>query len=255
MEPWRTSIVDHDEEHIWVHGYELTKLMQQMTFGEMVFLLHRGRTPTKAEGRLLDAILVSGADHGPGAPSCATARLAASGNRGCLSAAIAAGVLAIGNEHGGAGKACMELIAKDVALARSQSIPIAEAARRTVEEAKAQNRRLPGLGHRTHSVDPRTAVLFSMARESNLSGAGVEFMLALQEAAGAIIKPLPVNVDGALAAVLFDLGFPPVFGQTVFIIARVAGLAAEVAEELTREKAMRVHIPVVYDGPPPREIG
>lgn len=254
MEPWRTSIVNHDEEHIWVHGYEVTKLMQRMTFGEMVFLLHRGRMPTKAEGRILDAILISGADHGPGAPSCATARLAASGNRGCLSAAIAAGVLAIGNEHGGAGKACMELIAKGVDLARSQSVPIQEAARRTVEEVKAQGRRLPGLGHRTHTVDPRTTVLFSMAREGNLSGAGVEFMLALQQAAGAIIKPLPLNVDGALAAVLFDLGFPPEFGQTVFIIARVAGLAAEVAEELTREKAMRVRIPVVYDGVPPREI-
>lgn len=254
MEPWRTSIVTHDDEHIWVHGYEITSLMQRMTFGEMVFLLQQGRLPTKPEGRLLDAILISGADHGPGAPSCAAARLAASGNRGCLSAAIAAGVLAIGNEHGGAGKVCMELIAKGVDLARAKSITIAEAARQTVEEAKSQKRRLPGLGHRMHTVDPRTAVLFSMARESNLSGAGIEFMLALQEAAAALIKPLPVNVDGALAAVLFDLGFSPVFGQAVFIIARVAGLAAEVGEELAREKPMRIRIPIAYDGPPPREI-
>ena len=34
--------------------------------------------------------------------SCATARLAASGNRQSLSAAVAAGLLAVGDEHGGA---------------------------------------------------------------------------------------------------------------------------------------------------------
>jgi citrate synthase len=31
-------------------------------------------------------------------------------------------------------------------------------------------------------------------------------------------------------------------------------LTAEIAEELSREKAMRIRIPVVYDGVPPREI-
>ena len=58
----------------------------------------------------------------------------------------------------------------------------------------------------------------------------------------------------ALAAVLFDMGFPAPFGKLVFIIGRVAGLTAEVAEEYAREKAMRIRIPVTYDGPPPREI-
>jgi citrate synthase len=54
--------------------------------------------------------------------------------------------------------------------------------------------------------------------------------------------------------VLYDLGFPPPFGKLVFIIGRVAGLTAEVAEEYAREKAMRIRIPVAYDGLPPREI-
>ena len=33
-----------------------------------------------------------------------------------------------------------------------------------------------------------------------------------------------------------------------------AGLTAEVAEEYAGERAMRIHIPVTYDGAPPREI-
>ena len=102
MHPWRTAIVNSDETHIWVRGYDITALMRQAGFVEMVFLLHRGRLPSEAERRLLDALLVASADHGAGAPSCATARLAASGNRASLSAAIAAGILAIGDEHGGA---------------------------------------------------------------------------------------------------------------------------------------------------------
>ena len=54
------------------------------------------------------------------------------------------------------------------------------------------------------------------------------------------IKPLPMNIDGALAAVLHDMGFPPPAGRFIFIIGRVAGLTAEVAEEYAREKPMRI---------------
>jgi len=123
-----------------------------------------------------------------------------------------------------------------------------------IADSAASKKRLPGLGHRVHSTDPRTGVLFAMAREAGLAGKGIAFMEALERQVRERIKPLPINVDGALAAVLFDLGFPPAFGKLVFIIGRVAGITAEVAEEYAREKAMRIRIPVTYDGPPPREM-
>ncbi len=254
MEPWRTAIVNVGEQDFWIRGYDIGSLMQKQTFAGTIFLLHQGRLPTEGESRLLDAILISASDHGPGAPSAATARLACSGNRQSLSSAIAAGILAIGDEHGGAGMACMEVIAAGLELAKSESISIEEAASRIADDAKTLKTRLPGLGHRSHTVDPRKDVLFGMAREYGLARDGVTFMLALEKAASQKIKTLPMNVDGVLAAVLHDLGFSPLFGRMVFIIGRVAGLTAEVAEELTREKAMRIHIPFVYDGPPPRKI-
>jgi citrate synthase len=255
MDNWRTAIATSDEKNLWIRGYDVTALMTRTGFTETIFLLHRGRLPNTAETRLLDAILVAVADHGAGAPSCAAARLAASGNRQSLSAAVAAGILTIGDEHGGAGAPCMELITAGVALSAGGSISIEEAAKRMVKDARANKRRLPGFGHRVHTgADPRTAVLFTMARETNLAGAGIAFMEALEKQVRETIKPLPINIDGALAAVLYDLGFPPAFGKLVFIIGRVAGLTAEVAEEYAREKAMRIRIPVSYDGPPPREI-
>lgn len=254
IESWRTSIVQAKDGSIRLRGYDITQLMTRASFVDSVFLLHRERLPNGHERRLLDAVLTSVVDHGSGAPSCATARLAASGNRESLSAAIAAGILAIGDDHGGAGEACMEMIAEGVAQAKNQSIDLQESARRLASAARATKRRLPGLGHRVHSTDPRTEVLFSMAREEGVAGDGVRFMEAMDAAVREIIKPLPINIDGALAAILYDLGFPPAAGKLIFIVGRVAGLTAEVAEEYTREKPMRIRVPVEYDGVPPREL-
>lgn len=253
MEPWRTAISTSDETHIWYKGQDVTSLMTRHSFTDTIFLLYKERLPNAHERQLLDAILSASADHGPGSPSAATARLAATGNRESFSAAIAAGVLAIGDAHGGAGEACMALIARGIELAQRESISIEAAAQQAAEETRAQGKRLPGLGHRTHTSDPRKEVLFNLAREGGLAGEGIAFMQALEEYVRRQIKPLPINVDGAIAAVLFDLGFPAPAGKLLFIIGRVAGLTVEVLEEYTREKPMRVKIPVIYDGPEPRE--
>lgn len=254
MEPWRTAIVDARDGQIRIRGYDVASLMQHRTFTDTVFLLHQGRLPTPAERALLDAVLTGVSDHGPGAPSCAAARLALSGNRQSLSAAVAAGVLAIGDDHGGAGSGCMEMIAAGLARARTDAISVDEAAGHLVAAARAEGRRLPGFGHRVHGADPRTEILFDLARSCGIAGEGVAFIEAVERALAAGVKPLPINIDGALAAVLYDMGFSPAFGRLVFIIGRVAGLTAEVAEELAREKPMRVRIPVEYDGEAPRPL-
>ena len=254
LDAWRTSIVDARNGQIRIRGYDVSALMTGRTFTDTIFLLHQGRLPSVAERALLDAILTGVADHGSGAPSCAAARLAISGNRQSLSAAVAAGLLAVGDDHGGAGLGCMELIAEGVALAAAESIGIEAAAHRLVERVRAQNRRLPGFGHRVHTTDPRTGILFDLARSGGIAGDGITFVEAAEKAAASLIKPLPINIDGALAAVLHDMGFTPAFGRFVFLIGRVAGLTAEVAEELAREKPMRIRIPVEYDGVEPRHV-
>jgi citrate synthase len=252
METWRTAIVDAGPDHIRVRGHDVLALMRGATFTDLIFLLHHERVPTPAERRLIDAILIGSADHGAGSPSCAAARLAASGNRQSPSAAIAAGILTIGDEHGGAGSSCMEMIAAGLERAQRENLPLDTVALRVVDEARAANARVPGFGHRVHSAtDPRVEVLFGLAEDSGLAGDGIRFVRALERAVGDRIKPLPINVDGALAAILVDLGFPPMMGRLLFIIGRVAGISAEVLEEHAREKPMRIRIPVEYDGVPP----
>src|SRR6266542_2409020 len=155
MEPWRTAIVDAGPTLIRVRGHDVLDLMRRSSFTDLIFLLHHERLPSDAERRLIDALLIGAADHGPGAPSCAAARLAASGNRQSVSAAIAAGILAIGDEHGGAGSACLEMIAAGLEQVRREGISIKEAACHTIDQARAKNKRLPGMGHRIHTRDPR----------------------------------------------------------------------------------------------------
>jgi citrate synthase len=254
MEPWRTAITTSDESHVWVRGYAVTDLMAKATFADLVVLLHRGELPTPAERKLIDAILVAIADHGAGSPSAMSARTIATGNRRGVEAAIAGGILAIGDAHGGAGLECMEIIAEGIARAQKESLSLADAAARIVSTARAANRRLPGFGHRTHTEDPRATTLFRMAQAYGVARDGVAFMQALADALSQQVKAMPINVDGAIAAVLYDLGFPPLLAKTIFIIGRVAGLSAQVIEEYTREKPMRVHAEVQYDGVPPRSI-
>ena len=69
-------------------------------------------------------------------------------------------------------------------------------------------------------------------------------------------RPLPVNVDGAIAAVTADLGFAYDLGNAVFLISRLPGLIAHAHEERTRQKSMRQIDPKdhAYDGARERRL-
>jgi citrate synthase len=63
-------------------------------------------------------------------------------------------------------------------------------------------------------------------------------------------KKLPINVDGAIAALLCEMNFPPELANAFFMLARLPGLIAHVYEEQTRMKPMRYINPKdhEYDG-------
>ena len=69
-------------------------------------------------------------------------------------------------------------------------------------------------------------------------------------------KKLPINVDGAIAAIISDMGFDWRLGKAFFLLGRVAGLTAHVYEEQTQEKPMRQMFTIDYDyiGPEEQEL-
>ena len=52
-------------------------------------------------------------------------------------------------------------------------------------------------------------------------------------------KKIRLNIDGANAAILSDLGFSPELGLGVFIIGRVPGIIAHINEERMDEEEFR----------------
>src|SRR4030095_13870195 len=208
-----------------------------------------------ATARLMDAILVSSIDHGATPPSALSARNVAS-TGATLSASVAAGIMSINRHHRGAIEDCARQLKTIADRAARESISLGEAATRTIAKMSEAGERMSGFGHRLHSKDPRTERLFQLARAAGVEGMHMRAARAVEKAFAAAKKSLPINVDGAIGAILADLGMNPAAFNGVFMIARTPGLIAHVIEEQTRENPMRRIDPMNhgYDGPPPRAI-
>jgi succinyl-CoA synthetase alpha subunit len=252
---WNTAVTRIEPNRVAVRGYDIAELMGRVSFGAAVYLILTGELPAPSLARLMDAVLVSSIDHGATPPSALAARIVAS-TGASLSASVAAGVMSINRHHGGAIEDCARQLKKIADRATSESISIEEAASRTLAAMREAGERMPGFGHRYHTKDPRTARLFELAREAGVDGPHMQAARAVEKSFAAAKKSLPINVDGAIGAILADLGMNPAVLNGIFMIARTPGLVAHVIEEQTREKPMRRIDPVNhgYDGPPPRTI-
>ena len=239
---WKTSLSSVEENKILIRGYRVQELMEHSSFGDVVYLTFKGELPKGREGKLLEMIFVSSTDHSVLAPSIDATRFAASAGTP-LQAAVAAGVIALGEHHGGAIEQCAKLLQESVATGRD--------AAEIVRSYKERKQRIPGIGHPVHSQDPRSLKLVAKAREWKLAGPHLE----LGEAIATALK-LPLNVDGAIAGIISDMGIAWQYGKAFFIIPRVVGLSAHAVEEITRERPFRAvrMADVNYDGPPEREF-
>src|SRR5207253_629824 len=252
---WNTAVTRVEPNRVAVRGYDIADLMGRVSFGAAVHLILTGELPAPRVARLMDAVLVASIDHGVTPPSALAARTVAS-TGASLSASVAAGIMSINRHHGGAVEDCARQLKKIDDRATSESISLDEAATRTLAAMREAGERMPGFGHRYHTEDPRTARLFELAREAGVDGAHMKAARAVEKSLADAKKPLPINVDGAVGAILADLGMNPAAFNGIVTIARTPGLVAHVIEEQTREKPMRRIDPVNhgYDGPAPRSL-
>lgn len=216
----QTDISVTKERHHRIRGQDLIDLIADRSLSDLVFLLWRGDFPRHKERSLLESMLVAVVEHGVASPSIYVPRVVAStGNP--LNAALAAGVLAIGETHGGAVEAAAFMLASE------------KPAGDVVAERLAEKRVVPGFGHKVYTTrDPRATALFEKAKSLGFSCRAFEKAYAieasLEQAKG---RKLPLNVDGAIAAGLLELRFDPRYGGAFFIIPRMVGMAAHVIEE------------------------
>ena len=252
---WDTKVTDVAPNKVMVRGYRIDELMGKISFAQAIWLILMGELPDGKLSKLLEVIFVSSIDHGASPPSCLTARTVAS-TGASLSASVATGIMSINRHHGGAIEGCYLALNEAVVKAKEEGLSFQDAADALLDEYKERKKRVPGFGHRLHTADPRTARLFEACEEYGFVGDHVKMARAFEASFEKSGKLLPLNVDGALGAVLGDLGVPPMMMNGFFMVARVPGLLAHVYEELTEMRPMRKVDPTDYGytGPAERHL-
>lgn len=254
---WKSAIARVRPGSILVRGYDLSGLIGRLSFTEMLWLVTMGEMPSPAVARVMDAVLVSAAEGGAQSASVLVARTVASCGAPVTSA-IAAGALAISKYHGGAVEPAMRQLAAIQVETTSGGVPLDEACRASVRRRLDRKERLGGFGHRVHKeVDPRVERLFDLTREAGFPGIYLDLALEVARALEAETgKHLPVNIDGAYAAILCEVGFPPELSNPLFLLSRSIGMMAHAREEQQRMRPRRYIHPVdwEYDGPEERSL-
>ena len=233
-----------------MRGYPLDEMMGRLTFGEAIYLLLMGEVPSPAIGSLMEAMLVSFIDHGATPPSTLAARNTAT-TGAPLRACVAAGVLGFGRYHGGDIESCMHFLDAGLELVRNgASLPRGRRGRSSSDACRATKRSPASATGSTRAIRARRGC-FRWRSSSRSKGEHVQMIRAVEmvlaERARRPATPLPVNIDGAIAAVCGDLGIPPTVANALFIISRVPGHRGAGARG---DRALHADAPDRPEGPP-----
>lgn len=225
------SKISHtDPDSITVRGLDLTtELLGRVNLGDIAFLELTGRLPSEPESTVFNAMLVALVEHGL-TPSTIAARLTYLGAPEALQGAVAAGVLGLGNVFVGSVEGAARMLQEQ--LPASDDL-LDEAAAGIVREHRKARSPIPGIGHPVHKPqDPRTVRLFELATENSLAGRYVSFMEAVgrqvEQQSG---KMLPINVTGAIGALVSELGMPWQIARGIGVMSRPIGIVAHLLEE------------------------
>lgn len=251
-----TEITEVKPNKISTRGFDQVDLISNLSYAEMVFLILRGKLPSEKESKIFNHILVSFVDHGVTPPSTQSARLIASSGSP-LNNAVAGGLLSFGKNHAGAIEKAMRLLQNGIKRLDIENLTkkqinkgIAKVAIDIVNEYEAKSERIPGFGHRYHDKDPRAVRLIDLAILESSIGPHTKLALVI-ESILAERKGICLNVDGANAGLLSDLGFESELGLGIFMIGRLPGLVAHSFEEMKEEDKFRRFCDledIVYEG-------
>jgi len=262
---WRTKIIQSGKNKLMMRGYRVEELIGNIGYGELVYLLIMGELATRIKGHLLEATLIAGADHGVPAPSVAVSRIAAT----CgipLNCCVATGMNLLGDIHGGAAEQLMRMLYESNERIGKEGETAETLIRKICEEFKERRAFIPGFGHPVHDDDPRVRRLFGLVEEARqkgeVKGEYVEMVKTMEEVLKDLYhRKVPINIDGACAAIQCELGLPWQSAKGLFCLSRGVGLVAESLEEFLQGSRLKSPMPMklweeelLYEGPEEREL-
>ena len=240
MSTWETSVSRVDDGKVLIRGYDLEALIGGQSFTASCFLLLRGRLPSPAEERALDAVLNAVLDYALLKPGTVAARYAVSANPSMV-AGLAAAVLSVGSYTlAPEDTARFALAGYERHLAAGTSL--AETARAIVADVRARKERIPGVGHPLFKgVDPRAQKLKQVAVKEGLWSERADLFERVHRAfVDDIGKPdIPINDVGMMAVVMLELGFTPEEMTGLAVLSTLPGVIAHVSEELGSGRRIR----------------
>lgn len=250
-----TSIATSDAHSITIRGFDLCRdLIGRIDFTDYFWLLVLGEKPTALQRDITNACLVAIAEHGL-VPSVQAARMTLAAAPEAWQGAMSAGLLGMGTVVAGSSETAGRFIVDLLGAARAPGADLEGAVRAGLAEIKAKRGKVPGLGHPQHSEgDPRANVLLAFADERGVSGDAVACLRMLGRIAPEVMKrPLPINVSGAIPALMLDAGWPIEAMKGIPLLARAAGLVAHLYEESQRSIGFilshKADLAIAYDGP------
>lgn len=252
-----SAICTSDAERITVRGRDLCgELIGKVDFTSYFWLLVTGEMPTATQKFFADAVLAAIAEHGL-VPSVVAARMTYAAAPEAFHGAVAAGLLGCGSVVLGSAEVAGRFYADMVARAAANGEGVDTVAAAGIAELRRDKRAIPGFGHPQHSGgDPRANLLLALADDHGVAGPHIEMLRALHAALPAVLgRALPINVNGAIPAVMLDVGFPLGALKGISLLARTASLIGHLQEESERPigfilsgAAARA---IEYDGPAP----
>lgn len=228
---FHTRVSGQHEGIHYLRQWPLADLVGTTSFAAAVFMMITGQKPSAGQEKLLNALLVASMDHGVSPASGFVPRVVTSTGNNMVHS-LAAGILALGPYHGCA----IEDAAKVFVQVRKDGLVSLDA---THFEPK---QRILGFGHPHYKeIDPRAEQLFGLAREEGLAGEHQRIAYDVQKTIYEKLgKHLVINIDGAIAALLLDIGFPPEAGNGLFALARTGGMIAHILEEQQEKPVRRI---------------
>ncbi len=251
---WTTKISHARSGKINVRGYPVEELIENLTYSQSAFLLLSGELPDQRQASLFDLVLRSGMDQQFINAAAGAARFTASAFPESAIPALASGMLASGSITGSPQHPAEMLMQSVIADSNDDS-----GSKDTVTVYLQEGGAIPGLGHPLHKQgEPRAIAVRHHAIDLDGWGPHGQRLDAIEkEFEHQKGNKIPINLAGAIGAILADLKFDPLIIGGLGALVYGMSLLAHITEEIREGVPLRIipkELGAHYAGPAERHL-